>query len=55
MKKLISLTLSILMLLSCLVLASCGNSKKTIADKVAAGGTVKIGINQLMPNPSLDN
>ena len=55
MKKLISLTLSILMLLSCLVLASCGNSKKTIADKVAAGETVKIGIIQLMPNPSLDN
>lgn len=55
MKKLVTLTLSILMLLSCLSFTSCQDPKKSISDKVAAGETVKIGVIQLMPNPSLDN
>lgn len=54
MKKLISVTLAVLVLLSTLVIASC-SGKKPLADKVAAGETVKIGVIQLMPNPSLDN
>ena len=53
-KKINSTVLAVLILLTTLTLAACGE-KKSLADKVAAGETVKIGVIQLMPNPSLDN
>lgn len=54
MKKIISLVFALFVLAASLTLVSCGDGK-SIADKVAAGETVKIGVIQLMPNPSLDN
>lgn len=54
MKKILSLTLATLMLLTTILLSACGG-QKTLAEKAAAGETIKIGVIQLMPNPSLDN
>ena len=54
MKKILSLTLAALMLLTTILLSACGG-QKTLAEKAAAGETIKIGVIQLMPNPSLDN
>lgn len=57
MKKLITLTLAlILALTSMLVLTSCNTpTDKSIAEKVAAGEELKIGIIQYMSHPSLAN
>lgn len=57
MKKLITLTLAlILALTSMLVFTSCNTpSDKSIAEKVAAGEELKIGIIQYMSHPSLAN
>ena len=53
MKKLISVILVIIMAAALLV--SCGDAKKTPAEKIAAGETLKIGVIQYMSHPSLDN
>lgn len=57
MKKLITLTLAlILALTSILSFTSCNTaSDKSIADKIAAGEELKIGIIQYMSHPSLAN
>lgn len=57
MKKFLTLALAItLVLTSLLVFASCGNTAdKSMADKIAAGEELKIGIIQYMSHPSLAN
>lgn len=56
MKKIISAILVVAITICALaLLSSCNNTKKTAADKIAAGETLKIGVIQYMSHPSLDN
>lgn len=54
-KILLCASLACILALSPLALTSCENESMSISDKFAAGETIKIGIIQLSPNPSLDN
>ncbi len=47
--------LACILVLSSLAFASCDSGRMSLADKLASGETIKIGIIQLSPNPSLDN
>lgn len=57
MKKFVALALAMILALTTLcAFTSCGNTAdKTIAEKVEAGETLKIGVIQYMSHPSLDN
>jgi putative ABC transport system substrate-binding protein len=55
MKKIISIALSLVLCLTCLCAFLGCESKKTTAEKIAAGETIKVGIIQFMSHPSLDN
>lgn len=56
MKKLLAICLAALLFCaSVFACVSCGDTEKSLAEKVKAGETVKIGVIQYLSHPSLDN